>query len=161
MWPREPAGVSNALEAFGHDRISERLHRRRRGDDRAAAKGPSEPGVATPSFVQEAAIEAWSDEEHVADQRRIYREKRDVLLPLLKRKGLTIGGTEATFYLWFAVPERWQGSSEAFATSLLERGIVITPGVYFGAAGEGWARMALVPTLEQCHAAAAILEELL
>lgn len=118
-------------------------------------------GVATPSFVQEAAIEAWSDEEHVGDQRRIYREKRDVLLPLLKRKGLTIGGTEATFYLWFAVPPKWQGSSEAFATGLLERGIVITPGVYFGAAGECWARMALVPTLEECRAAAAILEEFL
>ena len=39
-----------------------------------------------PSFVQDAAIEAWEDEDHVADQRRIYREKRDVLLPLLRRR---------------------------------------------------------------------------
>ena len=116
-------------------------------------------GVATPSFIQEAAIEAWGDEDHVADQRRIYREKRDVLLPALQRKGLEFGGTEATFYLWFRVPGN--SGSEAFATRLLEHGIVVTPGVYFGAAGEGWIRMALVPTLEACERAVTILESAL
>ena len=48
-------------------------------------------GVATPTFVMEAAIEAWGDEAHVADQRRIYREKREVLLPVLRRKGIELG----------------------------------------------------------------------
>lgn len=115
-------------------------------------------GVATPAFVQEAAIEAWSDEEHVADQRKIYAEKREILLPLLRRKGLRIGGTQATFYLWFATP---RGSSEAFARELLEQGVVVTPGNYFGAAGEGWVRMALVPTRDECARAARILETVL
>ncbi len=62
-------------------------------------------------------------------------------------------------YLWFAVPEG--EGSEAFATRLLERGVVVSPGSYFGPAGEGYARLALVPTLEECRRAAAILEEVL
>ncbi len=116
-------------------------------------------GVATPAFVMEAACEAWEDEEHVADQRRIYREKREVLLPVLLRKGVEVGGSEATFYLYMRVPAG--ESSEAFAARLLEHGIAVVPANYFGAAGEGWARMALVPTLRECEEAAAILEKAL
>jgi len=61
-------------------------------------------GVATPAFIMEAAIEAWSDEEHVAGQRRIYREKREALLPVLRRAGIEIGGSAATFYLYLRSP---------------------------------------------------------
>lgn len=116
-------------------------------------------GVATPTFVMEAAIEAWGDEAHVADQRRIYREKRDVLLPVLQRKGIELGGSEATFYLYFRVPGG--GSSEAFAAQLLEHGVGVVPANYFGAGGEGWIRLALVPTRTECEEAAGILERVL
>ena len=116
-------------------------------------------GVATPHFVMEAAVEAWGDESHVADQRRIYAEKRDILLPVLRRRGIEIGGSEATFYLYLRVP-RGEGS-EAFATRLLEHGIGVVPANYFGASGEGWARMALVPTKDECARAAGILEKIL
>ena len=116
-------------------------------------------GVATPSFVTEAACEAWEDEEHVADQRLIYREKRDVLLPMLRRKGIEIGGSEATFYLYLRVPAG--ETSESFARRLLDHGVAVVPANYFGASGEGWARMALVPTRQQCEEAAAILDRVL
>ena len=52
-------------------------------------------------------------------------------------------------------------TSEGFATRLLEHGVAVAPANYFGAAGEGWARMALVPTREECEQAAAILERIL
>jgi acetylornithine aminotransferase len=116
-------------------------------------------GVATPHFVMEAAIEAWSDEEHVAEQRRIYAAKRDILLPVLERKGISLGGSRASFYLYLRVPAG--ETSEGFAGRLLEHGIAIAPASYFGPAGEGWARMALVPTEEECRQAAAILERVL
>jgi len=116
-------------------------------------------GVATPHFVLEAAVEAWEDEEHVAEQRRIYAEKREILLPVLRRKGLEIGGSQATFYLYLRVPAG--ESSEAFATRLLEAGIAVVPANYFGAAGEGWARVALVPTRGECERAASILDRIL
>jgi succinyldiaminopimelate transaminase len=116
-------------------------------------------GVATPSFIMEAACEAWGDEAHVADQRRIYQEKRAVLLPLLRERGIEIGGSAATFYLYLRVPG--PESSEQFATRLLEHGVALVPASYFGAAGEGWARLALVPTLQECREAADILRRVL
>ncbi len=116
-------------------------------------------GVATPSFIQAAAVTAWRDESHVAEQRDLYRAKRDVLIPVLRRKGIEILASQATFYLWMRVPRG--ESSESFATRMLEAGIVVTPGSYFGRGGEGYARMALVPTLELCADAAAILESIL
>jgi succinyldiaminopimelate transaminase len=116
-------------------------------------------GVATPSFVMEAACEAWGDEEHVQDQRRIYREKRDVLLPALRDRGMNVFGSEATFYLYLQVPAG--ETSEAFASRVLEAGVALVPANYFGAAGEGWARMALVPTKQECEEAADILRRAL
>jgi acetylornithine aminotransferase len=117
-------------------------------------------GVATPTFIQASAVVAWGDEGHVAEQRALYAAKRNIMIPALERKGIRIAGSEATFYLWIHVP-RDAGTSEAFAARLLERGIVVAPGSYFGRHGEGYVRMALVPTLELCREAAAILEAVL
>lgn len=116
-------------------------------------------GVATPLFIQSAAAAAWGDESHVAEQRDLYRAKREVLLSVLARKGLRVAGGAATFYLWARVPAGL--TSESFASRMLEHGLVLTPGNYFGAGGEGYVRMALVPTLELCLEAAAILERVL
>ena len=47
------------------------------------------------------------------------------------------------------------------AARLLERGLIVSTGSFFGPAGEGYWRMALVATEEECRRAAAILEEIL
>jgi acetylornithine aminotransferase len=114
-------------------------------------------GTAPQEFVQRASVAAWSDEEHVEDVRTLYRRKRDVLLPALEAGGLRLAGSTATFYLWMDVG----GPSAEFSRRLLEHGIVATPGSFFGPAGEGYARFALVPTEEQCARAAEILREVL
>ncbi|MFY9578667.1 MAG: aminotransferase class I/II-fold pyridoxal phosphate-dependent enzyme [Gaiellaceae bacterium] len=116
-------------------------------------------GTAPQEFVQRASIVAWGDETHVERVRDIYRRKRDVLLPVLQAKGIRVAGSVATMYLWLEVPG--DESSEEFAARLLERGLVVSPGSFFGAAGEGYWRMALVATEEECGRAAAILEEIL
>jgi acetylornithine aminotransferase len=110
-------------------------------------------GTAPQEFVQRASFAAWSDEEHVDAVRETYRRKRETLLPALEAAGLRLAGGDATFFLWLAV----DGPSEAFARSLLERGILIAPGSFFGPAGEGYVRLALVPTLDDCQRAAEIL----
>jgi acetylornithine aminotransferase len=114
-------------------------------------------GTAPQEFVQRASVAAWSDEEHVAGVRELYRRKRETILPVLERKGLRLSGSEATFYLWLDVG----GPSEPFARHLLEHGIVVAPGAFFGAVGEGYVRLALVPTQAECERAAAIFEEVL
>ena len=88
-------------------------------------------GVAPPEFVQLAAAAAWGDEAHVAAVRDLYRAKRDVLLPALEARGLRHVGGDATFFLWL------EGAPAGFQERLLERGVILTPGDYFGAAGAG------------------------
>jgi succinyldiaminopimelate transaminase len=112
-------------------------------------------GTAPQEFVQRASIAAWSDEAHVEEVRSLYRRKRDVLVSALDDAGLRIAASEATFYLWVESPE----PSEAFAARLIEHGIVVAPGAYFGPAGEGYVRLALVPTQTECERAAEILRQ--
>ena len=114
-------------------------------------------GTAPQEFVQRASVAAWSDDAHVDDVRELYRRKRETLLPALEERGLRLAGSEATFYLWMDVG----GPSEGFARRLLEHGIVVAPGSFFGAAGEGYVRFALVPTQEECDRAARIVREVL
>jgi succinyldiaminopimelate transaminase len=114
-------------------------------------------GTAPQEFVQRASVAAWSDDAHVEDVRAVYARKRETLLPALEEKGLRLAGSSATFYLWLDVGE----PSEAFARRLLDHGIVCAPGSFFGAAGDGYVRFALVPTQEQCERAAEILRRVL
>jgi acetylornithine aminotransferase len=114
-------------------------------------------GTAPQEFVQRASVAAWSDDRHVEDVRALYRRKRETLLTALEERGLRLAGSTATFYLWMDVG----GSSEDFARRLLAHGIVVAPGSFFGAAGEGYVRFALVPTQEQCERAAETLREVL
>jgi LL-diaminopimelate aminotransferase len=104
-------------------------------------------GVATQSFVQDAATAAWSDDAHVEKRRRIFGEKRDLFTAFFERAGLDYLRTDASFYLWVVVPD---GHDEAYALRLMEEGIVVAPGSSFGPGGEGYVRVALVPDLEQC-----------
>jgi succinyldiaminopimelate transaminase len=113
-------------------------------------------GTAPQEFVQRASIAAWRDERHVEETRGRYRRKRELLGAALSRAGLRVASDAATMYLWVEVPRG--ETSEAFATRLLEVGIVVAPGAYLGDAGEGYVRVALVPSLEDCERAAAILE---
>ncbi len=117
-----------------------------------AALGKLRPsiGIATQSFVQDAATAAWGDEAHVEQRRRVFGEKRDLFTGFFERAGLKYLPTEASFYLWVAVPG---GDDEAYALRLMEEGIVVAPGRAFGAGGEGYIRIALVPGLEDCKLA--------
>jgi succinyldiaminopimelate transaminase len=116
-------------------------------------------GTAPQEFVQRASVVAWNDEQHVERTRVAYRRKRDTLLPTLERKGVRVAGGAATMFLWLEVPGG--GSSEEFAAGLLEHGLIVSPGTFFGPSGDGYWRMALVPTEEECRRAAEILEDVL
>jgi acetylornithine aminotransferase len=115
-------------------------------------------GTAPQAFVQRAAVAAWSDEAHVDRTREAYREKRELLLAALGRAGLRVAASRATIYLWVETPDG--EPSEAFANRLLDRGLVVSPGSFFGPAGEGYVRLALTPGLDDCRRAAVILETL-
>jgi LL-diaminopimelate aminotransferase len=112
-------------------------------------------GVASPNFVQAAAAAAWSDDVHVAERRATFGAKRDRLVSFLSGHGYVVTGSQGAIYVWARVPTR---NTEHFFQRLLERGIVVSPGESFGPGGEGYFRLALVPSVEQIDRALAVWE---
>ncbi len=115
-------------------------------------------GTAPQEFIQRASIVAWGDEEHVARARGVYERKRGLLLSAFDALGWRVAGSDATMYLWIEVPAG--ETSEGLAERLLGHGIVVAPGVYLGPSGEGYVRVALVPTVEDGERAAELLRGL-
>ncbi|MDA8387899.1 MAG: aminotransferase class I/II-fold pyridoxal phosphate-dependent enzyme, partial [Nitrospiraceae bacterium] len=95
--------------------------------------------------VQEAGITALeSDDEPLARIRQTYRQRRDALYSGLKKLGIDAMKPEATFYLWASCPPGYENDSRSFAKLLIEKArVAATPGVGFGASGEGYIRFAL------------------
>ena len=75
-----------------------------------------------------------------------YRERRDLMAGRLEAAGWQVPRSSMALYQWLPLPPPLQSlGSEAAASWLLQRsGVALTPGVGFGAAGEGWLRLALV-----------------
>jgi LL-diaminopimelate aminotransferase len=99
--------------------------------------------------IQEAGITALQLEDSVTDDlRNIYQERRDVLVPGLKKLGLELDAPPAAFYVWMNVPKGF--TSASFTAHLIEHaGIVTTPGNGFGEPGEGYIRMTVTTTKER------------
>ncbi len=74
----------------------------------------------------------------------IYQRRRDIVIDALNSNGWSLERPKATIYVWAPVPERYKGSSAAFATDLLDKtGVVVTPGLGYGQWGEGYFRISL------------------
>ncbi len=99
--------------------------------------------------VQAAGITALGLDDAVTDGlRKVYQERRDTLVPGLKKLGLEVDPPPAAFYIWVTVPKGY--TSASFTAHLLEKtGIVTTPGNGFGAPGEGYIRMTVCTTKER------------
>jgi succinyldiaminopimelate transaminase len=109
-------------------------------------------GVTPQEFVQRASVAAWRDEAHVEENRARYAAKRALFRDVYAAHGIRVAGSAATFYLWIAVPEG--ATSLGWALELLDRaGVIVAPGSFFGPEGEGYVRMAMVPTLGECKRA--------
>ncbi|MCL4490695.1 MAG: LL-diaminopimelate aminotransferase [Nitrospirae bacterium] len=99
--------------------------------------------------IQDAGIVALRTKESVLSGiRDIYQKRRDALCEGLKGIGIQIDKPKATFYLWAKVPSGFD--STTFAAHLLNKaGVLGTPGVGFGAPGEGYIRFALTQPVER------------
>ncbi len=114
-------------------------------------------GSAMSPAVQAASIAAWQDEQHVVDNRRLYREKFDAVVPLIAGQA-PVQRPQAGFYLWLPVP----GGDDALFTWRLnhELATLVLPGSYLGRGGPaagggvnpgaGYVRLALVEDVESC-----------
>jgi succinyldiaminopimelate transaminase len=117
-------------------------------------------GVTPQEFVQRASVTAWNDEGHVEETRAVYARKRKVFLDLFASHGIRVAGSAATFYLWVAVPG--DRRSLDWSLQLLDAAdVIVAPGSFFGPEGEGYVRLAMVPTFEECERAAKVLDGVL
>ena len=104
----------------------------------AQAKSNLDSGIF--QSVQEAGIEALKlGDKIVEPSRKIYQERRDILVDGLRAVGLECEKPRATFYVWVGVP-KGLSSAEFTARLLDDAGVVTTPGNGFGEAGEGYVR---------------------
>ncbi|RPI10998.1 MAG: aminotransferase class I/II-fold pyridoxal phosphate-dependent enzyme, partial [Zetaproteobacteria bacterium] len=77
---------------------------------------------------------------------------RDVLVDALRQMGFAVASPKASFYAWVPVPRGF--TSGSFCVELLVKaGVVVTPGNGFGAAGEGFVRVAFTVNVERIREA--------
>ena len=118
-------------------------------------------GCAMSSAVQAASTAAWSDESHVVDNRRQYREKFAAVTEILKQV-MTFPEPQASFYLW---PETPIADTEFAAGLFAQQNVTVLPGRYLsretatGNPGKNRVRMALVAETEVCIEAALRIKE--
>ncbi|MCB1978275.1 MAG: succinyldiaminopimelate transaminase [Burkholderiaceae bacterium] len=110
--------------------------------------------------VQAASIAAWSDEDHVVENRQMYREKFEAVTPLLASI-LDVALPDAGFYLWARIPDALGLSDTEFARALqAQYNVTVLPGSYLAREAQGAnpgaqrIRMALVAPTSECVQAA-------
>ncbi len=84
--------------------------------------------------------------------RDMYRRRRDAFVEGCRKLGWDVPSPQAGLYIWFPVPKKGLSSME-FAGKALEAGVILLPGSGFGAAAEGFLRVALTVTEERVREA--------
>lgn len=82
----------------------------------------------------------------VEQMRKLYKERRDVLIEGLAAAGWEVPVPTASMFVWAPLPEKYKkGGSLAFSKKLLkEASVAVSPGIGFGENGEGYVRIALI-----------------
>jgi alanine-synthesizing transaminase len=116
----------------------------------ARVKSYLDYGAFTP--IQVAAAAALNGPQDCVEQmRRLYRERRDVLVRGLRQAGWEVPAPEGSMFVWAPIPERFRrlGSVE-FAKLLLARAkVAVSPGLGFGEHGDEHVRIALVENTQR------------
>ena len=97
-----------------------------------------------PQAVQRMAVAALDGPPDAIERHNeAYERRRDRVVEVLRELGLRVDPPRASLYVWARLPEG-EPSSAAYAQRLVERtGVVVTPGVGYGEAGEGYVRISL------------------
>ena len=99
-------------------------------------------GMMVPLPVQKAMVAALGDNQHVAEQRDRYNARKAKARAAIEKHGFQIDHSEAGLYLWATRNETDWESVAWFA----ERGILVTPGNFYGVKGAQHIRIAMTAT---------------
>ncbi len=106
-------------------------------------------GLQMPAPQQAAMKAALDDDDHVDEQHARYARRRGMLKGALERAGFRIDHSEASLYLWATRDEPCWDT----VAWLADRGILVAPGEFYGAAGARHVRIAFTATDERVAAA--------
>lgn len=112
-------------------------------------------GAFTP--IQVAATAALNGpQDIIAENRALYKARRDVMVDSFGRAGWNIPSPEASMFAWAPIPEQFKeiGAMEFSKRLVAEAGVAVAPGVGFGDEGEGYVRLALVENEQRIRQAA-------
>ncbi|GAB3416421.1 succinyldiaminopimelate transaminase [Massilia agilis] len=104
--------------------------------------------------IQAASIAAWNDESHVAENRALYREKFNLITPLLKPV-MDVELPDAGFYLWADVRRTGLSDTEFARGLYAEYNVTVLPGSFLARdahgvnPGRNRIRMALVAGVDE------------
>jgi succinyldiaminopimelate transaminase len=101
-------------------------------------------GMMVPLPVQKAMVAALSDENHVIEQANRYQARRNLLKSALEKSGFKWEFSEAGLYIWCTRNEDCWQTVDWFA----QRGVLVTPGIFYGESGSKFVRIALTATDE-------------
>jgi succinyldiaminopimelate transaminase len=107
-------------------------------------------GLNTPAPTQKVMTVALGDYEHVAIEKELYRERREILLAAVRGYGFELSDSEAGLYLWATLGEDcWKTVNR-----MAELGIVVVPGTFYGEHSTQHVRFSLTATDEKIEEAA-------
>lgn len=109
----------------------------------------SHTGMVVPGPIQHAMIAALADEDHVFEQKDRYRKRREQLKAAIEATGLTVEHSEAGLYLWIRDPHVTAPTADnswTLVSRFADAGILVGPGVFYSAAGNGYIRASITAT---------------
>ncbi len=119
-------------------------------------------GAFTP--IQVAATAALNGpQDIIAENRALYKKRRDIMVESFGRAGWDIPPPEASMFAWAPIPEQFKhlGSMEFSKRLIAEAGVAVAPGTGFGDEGEGFVRLALVENEQRIRQAARNIKKFL
>lgn len=111
-------------------------------------------GTFTP--IQAAAVAAINGpQDYIDDIRKLYKERRDVLVKGLRDAGWDVPEPKASMFMWAPLPPQYAelGSFEFAKLLLDEAEVAVAPGIGFGEYGDGFVRIALVENKQRLRQA--------
>jgi succinyldiaminopimelate transaminase len=107
-------------------------------------------GLNTPAPTQKVMTVALGDYEHVAVEKELYRERREILLAAVRGYGFELSDSQAGLYLWATLGENCWKTVDRMA----ELGIVVVPGTFYGEHSTQHVRFSLTATDDKIEEAA-------
>lgn len=96
-----------------------------------------------PQAIQRMAIEAvYGPQDCIEEHNAIYQRRRDRIVEVLRRIGLSVDLPRASLYVWAQLPAGVT-SSEYAARLIEDCSVVVTPGRGYGLQGEGFIRLSV------------------